>query len=1014
MVPSLLVSGQQTQVTLTCYVKGADQNTQVQLFSLASGSPTLIGNMNDAGQNGDQEAGDQVYTIVASLIAPATSSLPMQVTATTGTGGSVSTNFSVTIVQIPTYSTDTDVNQAESNLYNTAIQTRSTFSNPDWSNQTLTKGISNNLVSMFTNLSGVVNQNSTLQAAAVKRVAPFDASFFEARTPQPDGIGQNILSILTFGLLSPAQNASSCNQLIRSLGDLRGQPGYPPPLDTSDPQLITFATELANLCPSDSQCQSLAPITYQDLIGTDNPAAVEWAREFMLTGPSLPTPVDGCGGGEKQSVTNVAVTDGVSQYTDLAGDGFADLTGGGQIAQTAVSQTGSTLLEGFLVNGSGTSSVVVGNAGSNATFAMPAGTYNLAVSFGGSNANGTITNTPVYPNSTTNISPSPGTNITVTPPYVTGVTPSYGTVGTIVTINGTGFDTNPSGNDVTFDGVAAQVASSTATSIQTTVPDGATSGPLSVATASGSTTSSGSFTVTGITATHTITVGSTNPNSGVSISASPADNNGQNRGTTQFTLTYDSGAVVTLSAPTTANGDNFSSWVGCDSASGTTCTVAMNADRAVAANFSPPGTATLTVSSTNPTSGASITASPKDNSGSGGGTTSFTLTYNTGTTVTLTPGATVGGNSFSTWSGCDSVSGTTCTVTVNANRTATANYGRVPAFVYVANQNSGDISAYTVDPTNGALTSAGSFTSGLAPASVAADPTAPCLYVANSQDPVTPIAVFSIDLTTGALVPGQSPPMSVLEVDPVSIAMVPKGTFVFVANYSGNVSVFSVNSATCALTEISGSPFPAGTLPQAVAIDPTGNSLYVANLSDNDLSAYSVASTTGGLTPIAGSPYMTGSAPTAVAIDPSGKFVYVANSFDDTFSVFTRDTTTGALTSLGLVATDGAPFSVAVDPTDKFVFVPYLGSPGAVEAFALDTSTGVLTKVGGFTAGDNPEFVAVDPSGKFVYATNNGSSSVSEFVIDPNTGALSPVPGNSFPAGGGPVSVAVTAKSPAP
>ena len=87
------------------------------------------------------------------------------------------------------------------------------------------------------------------------------------------------------------------------------------------------------------------------------------------------------------------------------------------------------------------------------------------------------------------------------------------------------------------------------------------------------------------TVTHTLTVASTNPNSTVAITASPSDNSGKGNGTTPFSLSYSDGAVVTLTALTTASGNNFSNWTGCDSAPSTTCTVTMNADRTVTANY---------------------------------------------------------------------------------------------------------------------------------------------------------------------------------------------------------------------------------------------------------------------------------------------------------------------------------------------------------------------------------------------------------------------------------------------
>jgi len=73
--------------------------------------------------------------------------------------------------------------------------------------------------------------------------------------------------------------------------------------------------------------------------------------------------------------------------------------------------------------------------------------------------------------------------------------PNGGPVGTEVTIFGTAFSATPSQNTVTFNGVAATVTSSSTTQIVTTVPTGATTGPISVSSPSGIATTSTSFVV---------------------------------------------------------------------------------------------------------------------------------------------------------------------------------------------------------------------------------------------------------------------------------------------------------------------------------------------------------------------------------------------------------------------------------------------------------------------------------------------------------------------------------------
>ena len=178
--------------------------------------------------------------------------------------------------------------------------------------------------------------------------------------------------------------------------------------------------------------------------------------------------------------------------------------------------------------------------------------------------------------------------------------------------------------------------------------------------------------------TYVLTVNSTNPASGAAITVSPADNSSAASGNTSFTRTYNSGTSVTLTAPASSGSDTFTSWSGCTSTSGTggtVCAVTMSANTTVTANYAVPVTTyTLTVNSTNPASGVTITVSPADNNNATNGSTSFPRTYNSGTSVTLTAPATSGSNTFTSWTGCTSTSGETCTVTMSANTTVTANY----------------------------------------------------------------------------------------------------------------------------------------------------------------------------------------------------------------------------------------------------------------------------------------------------------------------------------------------------
>jgi 6-phosphogluconolactonase (cycloisomerase 2 family) len=100
------------------------------------------------------------------------------------------------------------------------------------------------------------------------------------------------------------------------------------------------------------------------------------------------------------------------------------------------------------------------------------------------------------------------------------------------------------------------------------------------------------------------------------------------------------------------------------------------------------------------------------------------------------------------------------------------------------------------------------------------------------------------------------------------------------------------------------------TQPRAIAIDPTGAFLYVANQGSNNVSAFTITSGTGQLTQInSGTPYSAGTSPVFILAEPAGKVLYVGNQGSTNISGYTYDSTTGALTEIS-----GSPFTVGSAP----------------------------------------------------------------------------------------------------
>ena len=316
-------------------------------------------------------------------------------------------------------------------------------------------------------------------------------------------------------------------------------------------------------------------------------------------------------------------------------------------------------------------------------------------------------------------------------------------------------------------------------------------------------------------------------------------------------------------------------------------------------------------------------------------------------------------------------------------------------FAYVANYGSNTVSCYTINAATGALTSAGTVTAGTSPYSVAMDPAGKFAYVANFGS--ASVSAYTIDAATGALtqIDADSGTAGMQNfptgTQPLSVTVAASGKFAFVATNSGQVSAFTINPATGALT--SAGTVATGYYMRAVAVDPSGKFVYVAaTLNFGYVLAYSVNATTGALSPVAGSPFSTGDFPIAIVVDPSGKFVYVANYSTANVSQYSIDPGTGALTGMGTVAAGINPSSVTIDPSGKFLYVTNQGS-NTVSIFpitdaGLNTPSTVAARKGCAAMAMSKGTAAVTYAPKFAYVANYGSRSVSAYTIHAATGAL--------------------------
>jgi 6-phosphogluconolactonase (cycloisomerase 2 family) len=279
-------------------------------------------------------------------------------------------------------------------------------------------------------------------------------------------------------------------------------------------------------------------------------------------------------------------------------------------------------------------------------------------------------------------------------------------------------------------------------------------------------------------------------------------------------------------------------------------------------------------------------------------------------------------------------------------------------------------------------------------------------YVTDTNDGANgSVSYFTIAVSNGALALGTgSPYPSPAGAQPTAIAVDPTGQFVYVGNVgSSNISTYTVDPTTGALTSTGTVPTGAGSVPEAVAIDPSGQFFYVADEGNNVVLAYTIDAVTGALTAV-GAPIGAGSLPDSIIVDPSGRFVYVTNIGDRTVSAYSIDASSGALTPVpgSPIVSGNEPNALAVDPLYQYLFVSNIGD-GTVSGFAIDGSSGALATLSGspFPVGSAPGSLTVDSSGTLLYVANSGDGTLSGFQISTTTGNLSALAGSPFVTGGG-------------
>lgn len=245
-----------------------------------------------------------------------------------------------------------------------------------------------------------------------------------------------------------------------------------------------------------------------------------------------------------------------------------------------------------------------------------------------------------------------------------------------------------------------------------------------------------------------------------------------------------------------------------------------------------------------------------------------------------------------------------------------------------------------------------------------------------------------------AFSPSRKEIFAVNEMDPVS------------GEQTGTVSAFALHGGTSKLALLKTVP-SGGTAPCNMAVDTTGQVLFVANYTSGSVATFQILADGGISTPVENiyfqghgiNPERQLSAHThCTTVSPDHRYLLVNDLGLDRIMVYRFDPKTARLTPndppFYSAIPGSGPRNFAFHPNARWAYsANEMGS--TLDGLHWDSERGTLTRFQnistlpkGSTKPNTAATVAVHPSGRFVYASNRGDDSIAVFSVDQASGHL--------------------------
>jgi 6-phosphogluconolactonase len=338
-------------------------------------------------------------------------------------------------------------------------------------------------------------------------------------------------------------------------------------------------------------------------------------------------------------------------------------------------------------------------------------------------------------------------------------------------------------------------------------------------------------------------------------------------------------------------------------------------------------------------------------------------------------------------------------------------------FVYVSNAQDGNIDAFVMDMSTGALTPVGKAEAAKLVMPMAVSPSKKHLYAVVRSQPVR-VLTYAIDPATGGLTQKASAPL------PDSMPYVSTdqtGRFLFTASYGGDKIAVSPIGENGLIEAEAIQVIPTGRNAHSILPDRSNKFVYAATLGANQVLQFTFDSKSGKLTanePASVSPEA-GHGPRHLVFSSDNKYLYVLNELSGHVTQYMIDASKGTLTLVDSVSSvpaeaglawgapqapvGAAPASasaakdekpkvwaadIQVTPDGKFLYTTER-TTNKIALFTVAPGTGKLAYVTNFATEAQPRGIRIDPTGQYLVASGEKSDRVSVYKIDQSTGKLS-------------------------